>query len=93
MNYLNNKNENLRVISVDPGATKTKMTAGDGMPMCLKPIRNLFFKSPKEGAKKIYDAAFNEKYKGKGVYISDGKVKDMKITLSEIEFDKLLNSE
>ena len=50
MNYLNNKNENLRVISVDPGATKTKMTAGDGMPMWFKPIRNLFFKSPKEGA-------------------------------------------
>ncbi|MEL6976021.1 MAG: SDR family NAD(P)-dependent oxidoreductase [Bacteroidota bacterium] len=90
MNYLNSKNENLRIINVDPGAIKTKMTAGDGMPFWLKPIRNLLFKSPKEGAQKLYDAAFDTKYDGKGIYISGGKVKKMQIALNDAEFDELL---
>lgn len=90
MNYLNSKHENLRVISVNPGAIKTKMTAGDGMPFWLKPIRNLLFKSPKEGAQKLYDAAFNKKYNGNGIYISDGKVKEMKVVLSDKEYEELL---
>ncbi|MEM7485231.1 MAG: SDR family NAD(P)-dependent oxidoreductase [Bacteroidota bacterium] len=90
MNYLNSKNGNLRIISVDPGAIKTKMTAGDGMPFWLRPIRNLLFKSPKDGAQKIYDAAFNGKYNGKGIYISDGKVKEMKTTLNNKEHSELL---
>ncbi|MEO0507299.1 MAG: SDR family NAD(P)-dependent oxidoreductase [Bacteroidota bacterium] len=90
MNYLNSKNENLRVINVDPGAIKTKMTAGDGMPIWLKPIRNLLFKSPKEGAQQLYEAAFDSKHSGKGLYISKGKVKKMQVVLSENELDVLL---
>ncbi|MEM9078761.1 MAG: SDR family NAD(P)-dependent oxidoreductase [Bacteroidota bacterium] len=90
MNYLNSKNENLRIVNVDPGAIKTKMTAGEGMPFWLKPIRNLFFKSPKNGAQKLYDAAFNTKYDGKGIYISGGKVKKMKIALNDKESEELL---
>ena len=89
MNYLNSKNEDLRVISVDPGAIKTKMTAGDGMPFWLKPIRNLFFKSPKDGAQKLYYAAFTKKHHGNGIYISNDTVKEIKITLNDKEHNEL----
>ncbi|MEM1259920.1 MAG: SDR family NAD(P)-dependent oxidoreductase, partial [Bacteroidota bacterium] len=58
MNQLSNEHPNIRIISVDPGAIKTKMTAGDGMPFWLKPIRNVFFKSPEEGARNLYNSAF-----------------------------------
>ena len=90
MNYLDSKNKNIRVISVNPGAIKTKMTAGDGMPFWLKPIRNLLFKSPKKGAQNLYDAAFSEKLNGNGIYISDGKVKEMKVALNDSEYNQLL---
>ncbi|MEM9361445.1 MAG: SDR family NAD(P)-dependent oxidoreductase [Bacteroidota bacterium] len=90
MNDLNSKNENLRIVNVDPGVIKTKMTAGDGMPSWLKPIRNLLFKSPKEGAQKLYEAAFDSKYGGKGIYVSKGKVKKMKIALNDEDLDALL---
>ncbi|MEM6966443.1 MAG: SDR family NAD(P)-dependent oxidoreductase, partial [Bacteroidota bacterium] len=53
MNHLSSTWKNVRIVSVDPGAIKTKMTAGDGMPFWLKPIRNLFFKSPEEGAQNL----------------------------------------
>ena len=53
MNYLNGKNEKLRVVSTDPGAIKTKMTSGEGMPSWLKPIRNLL-SSPRRWEQKTY---------------------------------------
>jgi len=90
MNYLNEKNKHIRVINADPGAIKTKMTAGDGMPFWLKPIRNLFFKSPTEGAQNLYNAAFNSKDTGSGIYISGGKVKAIKISLNNKQVAELL---
>ncbi|MEM9134229.1 MAG: SDR family NAD(P)-dependent oxidoreductase [Actinomycetota bacterium] len=60
--------------SVEPGAVKTAMTSGDGMPRWLVPIRNLFFSSPEKGARKLYDAlnATGDEYPN-GVYVQAGK--------------------
>ncbi|MEM6845447.1 MAG: SDR family NAD(P)-dependent oxidoreductase [Bacteroidota bacterium] len=90
MNYLSVKNSKVRIVSVDPGAIKTKMTAGDGMPFWLKPIRNLLFKSPKQGAENLYDGAFNEKNRGSGIYVSGGKIKKIKTSLNDQQVDELL---
>ncbi|MEM6844893.1 MAG: SDR family NAD(P)-dependent oxidoreductase, partial [Bacteroidota bacterium] len=59
MNHLSKEWKDIRFVSVNPGSIKTKMTAGSGMPFWLKPIRNLFFKSPKVGAENLYKEAFN----------------------------------
>ena len=43
MNHLANQYPNLRIVNVDPGPNKTKMTNGDGMPKWLLLVRNLMF--------------------------------------------------
>ncbi|MEM6299229.1 MAG: SDR family NAD(P)-dependent oxidoreductase [Bacteroidota bacterium] len=90
MNYQSEQWENVRFVSIDPGAIKTKMTAGDGMPFWLKPIRNLFFKSPKHGAENLYQGAFGSKNSGSGIYVSGGKIKKMKISISTQEVEVLM---
>ena len=91
MNHLSEQCKRVRIVSVDPGAIKTKMTAGNGMPFWLKPIRNLFFKSPKDGAQQLYNAAFSEDLKKNGVYISKGKIKKMRVEIKESEIEQLLS--
>lgn len=83
MNHLGGKSDTVRVVSVDPGAIKTKMTAGDGMPFWLKPIRNLLFKSPQQGAQNLYDGAFSKAHQGSGIYVSGGRVKTVKASLRD----------
>ena len=90
MNYLNKEWDSVRFVSVNPGAIKTKMTSGDGMPFWLKPIRNLFFMSPQRGAQSLYNAAFDSKYEGSGIFISEGKVRPMKYEMSKSEINQLL---
>lgn len=90
MNHLSEEWKNIRFISVDPGAIKTKMTAGNGMPFWLKPIRNLFFKSPKNGAENLYKEAFSKKNQRSGIYISGGKVKDMQVSIRNEELAELM---
>ncbi|MEM1249935.1 MAG: SDR family NAD(P)-dependent oxidoreductase [Acidobacteriota bacterium] len=60
--------------SVEPGAVKTAMTRGDGMPRWLLPLRNLFFSSPEKGARRLYDAihATGDEFPN-GTYIEGGK--------------------
>ena len=41
--------------SAGPGAVKTPMAAGEGMPRMLVPVRNLFFSSPDKAARRIHD--------------------------------------
>ncbi|MEM7342114.1 MAG: SDR family NAD(P)-dependent oxidoreductase [Actinomycetota bacterium] len=62
--------------STEPGAVKTPMTSGDGMPGWLVPLRNLFFASPEKGARKVYDAinATGAAFPS-GVYVQGGKPK------------------
>ncbi len=90
MNHLSKEWGNIRFVSVNPGAIKTKMTAGDGMPFWLKPIRNLFFKSPEQGALSLYKAAFDSKFQKKGIYINDGKIRPMKYEITKDEINELL---
>lgn len=92
MNYLNKDWKQVRFVSVNPGAIKTKMTAGNGMPFWLKPIRNLLFMSPRKGADSLYNAAFSDKYKGSGLFISEGKVKAMKYEITPAEIEQLLTN-
>lgn len=90
MNYLSKEEQGIRFVSVNPGAIKTKMTAGDGMPFWLRPIRNLFFSTPEKGAQHIYDAAFSLDIKGSGIFVSEGKVRPMKYAIKEAEVETLL---
>ncbi|MEM6844619.1 MAG: SDR family NAD(P)-dependent oxidoreductase, partial [Bacteroidota bacterium] len=90
MNHLSEEWKKIRFVSVDPGAIKTKMTAGSGMPFWLKPIRNLFFKSPKDGAENLYKEAFNKKNQRSGIYISGGNVKDMQVSIKTEELVELM---
>ena len=72
----------VRIFNVAPGAIKTSMTAGDGMPFWLRPIRNLLFKSPEQGADRLYEPALapKEAYDSPSLIIG-GKVRSMKFRL------------
>ena len=85
MNHLGKEWGNVRMVHVNPGAIKTKMTKGSGMPGWLMPIRNLFFMSPQRGAQSLYNAAFSKKYKGSNIFINAGKVLSLKIELTDKE--------
>ncbi|MEM8565426.1 MAG: SDR family NAD(P)-dependent oxidoreductase [Bacteroidota bacterium] len=90
MNHLSKEWKDIRFVSVNPGAIKTKMTAGTGMPFWLKPIRNLIFKSPVHGANNLYDAAFSEAFNESGLLVSEGKIRQMKYVISEDEVNRLI---
>ncbi|MEM8900684.1 MAG: short-chain dehydrogenase, partial [Bacteroidota bacterium] len=92
MNALAKEFPNLRIVSVDPGSNKTKMTKGSGMPKWLLPIRNLFFQSADKGARLIYQVAFNQEFQSQsGIYVSGGKVKEMKVALTQAEIDQMIS--
>lgn len=84
-------NENIRVAHLNPGAIKTKMTSGSGMPALLKPIRNLLFSSPEKGANRIYNVAFDAKYAEQtGFFVNEGgKIKSFKKALTKSELNQL----
>lgn len=91
MNTLATKWSEVRFLHVDPGPTKTKMTAGGGMPGPLKLVRNLLFSGPVKGASKLYNAAFDEKFAGKsGVYISGNSIKNLRFSLTENEVQEIV---
>lgn len=92
MNHLAKKWSNIRVVNVDPGPNKTKMTKGDGMPFWLLPIRNLLFPKPVKGANKIYDAAFKVDFAAQsGIYVTGGKIRPIKHELSETQLNEMLS--
>ncbi|WP_299218645.1 SDR family NAD(P)-dependent oxidoreductase [uncultured Aquimarina sp.] len=93
MNNLSKQLKTIRFVNVDPGAIKTKMTSGGGMPLLLKPIRNLFFKTPQYGADNLYKGAFNTNNIGSGIYLSGNKVKPIKVNISKEEIEQLLKSD
>jgi NAD(P)-dependent dehydrogenase (short-subunit alcohol dehydrogenase family) len=51
------KEDGIKIISVDPGANKTQMTRGSGMPLPLLILSKLFFKPPSHGASLLLSAA------------------------------------
>ncbi|NRB52294.1 MAG: SDR family NAD(P)-dependent oxidoreductase [Saprospiraceae bacterium] len=90
MNHLAKEWPRVRITSVAPGAIKTKMTAGAGMPFFLVPIRNLFFSSPEAGAEKLYEAAFDRRFAdSSGTYILKGKVRPIKYHLTAAELGEM----
>ena len=67
--------DGLRLLSVCPGANKTPMTAGDGMPWWLMPSRHLLFSHPRVGAARLWDAAFASPSARTGAFLVKGKPK------------------
>jgi NAD(P)-dependent dehydrogenase (short-subunit alcohol dehydrogenase family) len=64
--------------SVEPGAVKTPMTRGEGMPPWLKPIRNLFFSSPEKAALRVYEDATNPLFaSANGALVLNRKLKTL----------------
>ncbi len=94
MNQLTRMREwqNMRIINVSPGPNKTKMTAGNGMPIMLKILRHLFFPKPSKGANLLYQAAFNLNFVNyTGIYVQSNKIKEMAIELTEEQKEHLLS--
>ncbi|MEO1482203.1 MAG: SDR family oxidoreductase [Myxococcota bacterium] len=80
-----------RVFNVAPGAIKTDMTAGGGMPFWLKPIRNLIFSSPDKGAEKLYECAFSQRDRFPSpAFVVKGKPRPMKLQLDREGFSQVL---
>lgn len=68
----------------EPGPNKTTMTAGTGMPKLLLFLRPLIFKPPSVGAKRLFDAIFDDKFgEQSGVYIEGGRVKKLPRSASD----------
>ena len=81
--------KDVRFFNVAPGAIKTPMTAGDGMPFWLKPIRNLLFKSPADGAARLYRAAMDPPATTPALLVAN-KVRPMKFELDEAGFRQVV---
>ena len=79
----------VRIASVTPGPNKTGMTASTGMPILLKPLRNLMFAGPDKGARLLYDAAFSADPDLEG-YVAKGKKRNLKFALSPEDKTRLL---
>ena len=92
MNHLSEQCPKVHFVSVNPGAIKTKMTSGSGMPFFLKPIRNLLFKSPEFGANNLYNGAFNTTYNENGIFVSDKKIRPIQVKITQLEIDLLLQT-
>ncbi len=92
MNHLASQHEKVRFVHVNPGAIKTKMTAGSGMPLLLKPIRNLLFKSPEYGAENLYNGAFGKEFQKSRLYISGNKIKQIETVITANQIDQLLQN-
>ena len=91
MNDWGKKEEKVMVYHVTPGPTKTKMTSGPGMPIWLKPIRNLFFAMPKKSASHLYNVAFNKNLSDEsGSFIQKGKVYSIPFQIDSHTKSKLL---
>lgn len=91
MNDLAAKWPQVRILNVDPGPNKTNMTGGSGVPVLVKIFGGLVFTSPTKGGKKLYDAAFDDKFAGKsGVYISGNSMKEVRFSLTETEIQEMV---
>jgi NAD(P)-dependent dehydrogenase (short-subunit alcohol dehydrogenase family) len=92
MNDLAKEWQHIRVINVTPGPNKTPMTAGNGMPTWLQPIRNLFFAKPNKGADLLYRAAFEAQHSTKtALYLQNNSTKHIKLSLKPSEKELLLS--
>jgi len=72
--------EGIKIRSVCPGPSKTKLTKGKGMPSYMIPIRNLIFSHPSKGASRLYEAVFNFSDEVTGIFINKGKESEIKFS-------------
>jgi NAD(P)-dependent dehydrogenase (short-subunit alcohol dehydrogenase family) len=71
--------EGIEIRSVNPGATKTKMTSGKSrLPFVLRLLQKAIMKSPEDGANWLYQAAFGAMPGENGAFIDSGRAKDFK---------------
>ena len=76
---------------VNPGANKTSMTAGDGVPWYIKLIRGLVFTAPTKGGNLLYNAAFDPSLRRQsGVYLDEGTVRPVKAILTDAQRTTLM---
>jgi len=91
MNELAQKWQNIRIVNVDPGPNKTKMTQESGMPRWLLPLRNLFFQKPRKGGELLHKGAFDKKHQSKsGIYLTSNKAKKIRFDLPEGDKKQML---
>lgn len=64
---------NIRIASVCPGANKTPMSGGAGMPWWLLPLRHLVFPHPRTGADTLYRAMIVRGSAPNGAFLVKGK--------------------
>jgi NAD(P)-dependent dehydrogenase (short-subunit alcohol dehydrogenase family) len=69
--------QGIHLLSVDPGPTKTPMSASSGMPAWLLPIRHLLFRSPEHAANKMLEIATQPSVFPSGSFVLNGKLKDI----------------
>lgn len=63
----------IRIVSVCPGANRTPMTGGEGMPWWLLPLRHLVFRHPRTGANTLYLAMTDRGSAPSGAFLVKGK--------------------
>lgn len=62
------------ILSADVGAVETPMTAGEGMPRLLRPVRDLCSASPQKGAQRLYEAATTTDVAESGAFVTPSRV-------------------
>ncbi|MEM9281311.1 MAG: SDR family NAD(P)-dependent oxidoreductase, partial [Verrucomicrobiota bacterium] len=84
--------DEILIYSVDPGPTKTSMTGGtDGMPLFIRLLRPLLFKSAESQAIKLVDAVQAGVNEGEtGLYLSEGKRKTVPPITYNVELQESL---
>ena len=93
MNGLSIEWKDIRIVSVNPGPNKTKMTLGDkaGTPGWMKPMIFLMTLLPSKGGELLYKGAFDEKHENKtGIYLQGNKITEMKIEINEVQKNGIL---
>lgn len=93
MSHLAKDCPEVRILSIDPGGNKTNMSKSDAVPFFIKPLATLMFSHPSKGAQKLFDAGFSGNSQLSGSYISNGKMRVMKFSISDNEIKELLSPE
>lgn len=94
MNHLAEEYKQIRIVSVNPGAIKTKMVTGSGAPFFVKLLLPFVFEAPEKGAARLYRAAFDEKYRnGSGIFVSqNGQIQPIENSLDRQDLAQIKDS-
>jgi NAD(P)-dependent dehydrogenase (short-subunit alcohol dehydrogenase family) len=77
-NCLSKKFPDSRIISVDPGSNRTKMTLGVEAPLILRIAAKFFFSDPSVGAERIMSVISSSEISSGAFLTSKGKIRDMR---------------